>query len=529
MLELIRYDDNLPINLRVMEIRHYPWHTHKDIQIIYVMEGEIELKMTYSRYRLGKNNIHFIHSDDVHGVKSLSKNNLIIILSFNMEFFIDYYPNLDTQIFSTKVSEDIATYKKQLSIQALIFSILSELNKKEIGYKDRIKKFSFDLINVLYKDFRSFTVNLEQRTFEHQISYDTLQVDRISRIISYVYENYPYKLGLAELAEQENINNYYLSHLFQKIVGYSFRNFVSMVRIEMSEFELLTTVTPISRIAQNVGFSNAKYYIQNFQEWFGCHPQEYRKLYSREILGNAAAKFKELPLHSINEVLETHVKRSAFANTAPQIKTASLDCKKAETKLLPFSKYGISGNKIYSGYEAHKDCIDLLKKYLSNPFTEPEPPMFYDTDSYNHGLYTFNGLRKPLFWAYRFIYAQYNRVAQYDDWYIITISDEKMRIIVLNENNKSNQDFRFSLLQLHGNYQITQYHLKPDKSCFNYWQQLNFKDSLSDLEIQQINHMSEPEISFLNTFLQDGFDCSLTLEPQEIVLIDIQNFNASHK
>ena len=116
MLKKIQYEDGLPIKVQVLKIQEYPWHMHNDIQVIYVLEGEIDLKMTYTRYYLSKNHMHFIHSDDVHGVKGLTENNLVVVLSLNMDYFSQFYPELDTQVFTTKGSEDVATYKRQLAM-----------------------------------------------------------------------------------------------------------------------------------------------------------------------------------------------------------------------------------------------------------------------------------------------------------------------------------------------------------------------------------------------------------------------------
>ena len=52
MFQEINYEDELPVKVQVLEIEQIPWHTHNDIQIVYVLEGEIELKLTYARYRL---------------------------------------------------------------------------------------------------------------------------------------------------------------------------------------------------------------------------------------------------------------------------------------------------------------------------------------------------------------------------------------------------------------------------------------------------------------------------------------------
>ena len=92
----------------------------------------------------------------------------------------------------------------------------------------------------------------------------SFQTDRISRIICYVYENYSSKISLAAIAAEENINTYYLSHLFQRFVGKSFRDFINMSRVEMSEYEILATDKAISKIALDTGFSNYSYYIDAF-------------------------------------------------------------------------------------------------------------------------------------------------------------------------------------------------------------------------------------------------------------------------
>ncbi|MEG0156168.1 MAG: helix-turn-helix domain-containing protein, partial [Anaerovoracaceae bacterium] len=131
------------------------------------------------------------------------------------------------------------------------------------------------LINLLYQNFRQFTINKTQGFFNHKTAHDENHLELICRIVALVYDNYPYKLSLTEIAKNEHINAYYLSHLFQHFAGESFRGFLSMVRVEMSERFLLDSTLSISQISSEVGFSNPKYYVDNFKVWFGCHPKEY--------------------------------------------------------------------------------------------------------------------------------------------------------------------------------------------------------------------------------------------------------------
>lgn len=521
MLEKIQYEDDLPVKVQVLRIEQYPWHTHKDIQLIYVIEGEVELKLIYARYHLVKNNLHVIHNDDVHGFKGLSKDNLVVVLSLNMEYFLEFYPDLDRQVFSTKVHEDVATYKKQLVIKTFIFSIISEFHSCHKGYRERIRACSRELIAVLYQDFRGFRVNLEKRTFEHEVPHDMVQIDRISRVVAFVYQNYPYKLSLAAIAKQENINNYYLSHLFQRLVGDSFRNFVSMVRVEMSEFELLTTETSISQISQNVGFSNAKYYVENFRQWFGCHPREYRQLYRDKILGRAAVSVHSLPFDSINDVIEPYGETPVFKGAAEEVKSVEIPFKKQNTYPLRAETDRLPAAALYSDYEPHRDCLRFLKQYMVPPHTPLSLSTVADTDTRTDGLFTRNRMAKPLYHVCCFLERQYHLVGEHGSWYMVTLQDGNAQILFFNEDPKRCRDFEFHLFQMPGTYQITEYRLSAEHSCIAFWKQLNFAEPLDLQSKQQIEAMSAPRVSFQTVASSGSFTWAARLEPEDISFVEI--------
>lgn len=522
MLELIKYEEDLPIQVQLLRIKQYPWHTHKDIQIIYVIEGEVELKMTYTRYRLVQNNIHFIHSTDVHGFKEISKNNLVVVLSLSMEYFTEYFPDLDTQVFSTKVSEDVATYKKQMALKTYIFSIISEFYSRQKGYKERLKNLSQEMIKALYQEFRGFSVNVEKRTFEYKAPYDMVQIERISRVVSFVYQNYPYKMSLAAIAKQENINNYYLSHLFQRLVGDSFRNFVSMVRVEMSEFELLTTETSISQISQAVGFSNAKYYVENFRQWFGCHPREYRQLYKSEILGAAQVIIQELPLHTINDAIESYGESPVFKGAAEATRSAVFDFKKASRTVLPSPKGRTSAADLYRDYQPHQDCLALLKAYVRSPFPLPPDPVFSDTETCSGGMVALNGMAKPLYYVYQFLDMQFEQIGAWDLWYMITRKGDNAQILFFNESPDKDQDFEFHFFRMPGHYQITEHRLSAANSCIELWKQLQFAEPLARREQEQIKRMSEPRIRFQTTASSGSFTYCAQLAPMDICFTEVE-------
>lgn len=521
MLREIEYEKDLPVKVQVLQIQQCPWHIHDDIQIIYVLEGEVELKLTYARYRLTKNNIHFIHSADVHGFRALSDDNLVIVLSLNLDYFSKYHEDLIHQIFTTKVSENIATYKKQLVLKGHIFSIISELHGQKRGYKERITDISHALIDALYQDFRGFSVDLETRTFLHQVSRDPVQIERISRIVSFVYSNYPYKLSLSTIAEKENISSYYLSHLFQRLVGDSFRNFVSMVRVEMSEPQLLSTDNSIAQISANVGFSNAKYYIDNFTGWFGCHPKEYRQLYKDELLGNKPWLVKEMPFDSINDAIEPYEEMPAFTGASELVKAVSLDFRKLDL----FQKASVQcedPKRFYKGYDPQQDCLDFLGEMLSDPRSNKLPPISTDTAKSKNGTFTFNDMKKPLYYLREFLEDQFDTIADHSDWYIMTKSGPDAQLLFFSNNPENTQSIEFNMFNIPGKYKITEHRLEASSSCIMLWQQLGFKPQLTIDEKEQIERMSAPRISWRMISSSGSFTYSVKLGPLDIVFAEIE-------
>ncbi len=513
--------ENLPIKIEVYNIDSFPWHIHKDPQMIYVLRGEIELKHVFTHYRLKKDDIHIIHRDDIHGLKGLTEDNQVIFLSFDVKHFSKYFPTLNYQIFSGRRSSEGTPYPRQPEVKSCLLSMVSTLQNKAPGYEKRIEKLAHDMLDIMYADFRSFTVNRKDMHYVSQEAGDVIQIDRIGRVLSYVYANYPYKLSLADIAEQEHISTYYLSHLFQNMMGDSFRNFVSMARVEMSEVELLTTNNSISMISQHMGFSNAKYYIENFKYWFGCHPKDHREQSQKKIIGKAPVLISEIPFETLLKTLDANDQKSVFSGDASPLKLTSFDLKNAEISLRTLSNQKDAIRKQYENYDSHSECLEALRKYLKRATYDISSRPLYDTLGSTDGLLTINGLKKPLFWLQKLLRELYDGIAQTSDWHLITANGNNIQILFFNQGHSS-QDFEFSLFNMPGNYQITEHHLRENNACTDYWAQLNFRMNLSESERQQINSQCTPDISYKSVISSGTFTYSETLSPKEIVFTEIK-------
>lgn len=99
----------------------------------------------------------------------------------------------------------------------------------------------------------------------------------ISReVIEYVHLHYREQINLKQIADKFFMNATYLGRAFQKATGVNFKQYVNHIRIAESKKLLLNTNKLIYEIANEVGYTDSKYFIVKFTREVGKSPTEYR-------------------------------------------------------------------------------------------------------------------------------------------------------------------------------------------------------------------------------------------------------------
>lgn len=106
---------------------------------------------------------------------------------------------------------------------------------------------------------------------------DTHSRTPVREAMRYVEDNIRNPLSLREVAEHVHLNASYLSVLFKEQTNLTFGEYVTRCRLQRAKSLLLTTTLPIARIAEEVGYQTAKYFIKLFKEYEGTTPHQFRK------------------------------------------------------------------------------------------------------------------------------------------------------------------------------------------------------------------------------------------------------------
>ncbi len=102
----------------------------------------------------------------------------------------------------------------------------------------------------------------------------------IREALDYIENHYGEKITLESISDQLQMNSSYLSTLFKKETGETFQDYLTQYRIDRAKEMLTTTSETMASIALHVGYTDTRYFSQNFTRIVGIKPSLYRKMYS---------------------------------------------------------------------------------------------------------------------------------------------------------------------------------------------------------------------------------------------------------
>ncbi len=105
---------------------------------------------------------------------------------------------------------------------------------------------------------------------------DSQSSDIIGQVISFVDQHYMHDVGIGQIAEHLHITPNYLSTLFHKKTGATFMVYLTETRMLRAKELLADPNIQIQQVAEQVGYTSARYFTKLFTEFVGCYPSEYR-------------------------------------------------------------------------------------------------------------------------------------------------------------------------------------------------------------------------------------------------------------
>ena len=262
-------------NLSEYESGSFMWHWHPEIEITYVQKGTMCYKVNHMVYHLKEGDIVFNNSGALHsGTMENQKDCAYIPVTFDSRLIYGFFQ-------STVNSKYVDPVIQDSMLPAICIDQSEPWHKPFREYLLRIidldeKKPDFYELDITICLQSMWRLLLEHITYEPQASREnSLEYDRIKKILSYIEENYQNKITLNDIAGHIHLCESECTRLFKRHMNTTLFAFLQEYRIERS-LEFLQDDQPVSAVADKAGFSDPNYYSKVFAKIKGCSPREYR-------------------------------------------------------------------------------------------------------------------------------------------------------------------------------------------------------------------------------------------------------------
>ena len=253
----------------------FMWRWHPEIEITYVQKGTMCYKVNHMVYHLKEGDIVFNNSGALHsGTMENQKDCAYIPVTFDSRLIYGFFQ-------STVNSKYVDPVIQDSMLPAICIDQSEPWHKPFREYLLRIidldeKKPDFYELDITICLQSMWRLLLEHITYEPQASREnSLEYDRIKKILSYIEENYQNKITLNDIAGHIHLCESECTRLFKRHMNTTLFAFLQEYRIERS-LEFLQDDQPVSAVADKAGFSDPNYYSKVFAKIKGCSPREYR-------------------------------------------------------------------------------------------------------------------------------------------------------------------------------------------------------------------------------------------------------------
>ena len=237
-------------------------HWHRSVEIFAVCRGKLEFYLDDCLWHLAEGEFMIVNSNEVHAIDSPEPNETVV-LQIPLKMFENYYTGEQFIWFSHEPG------RRDQHFMDLVTELYRVYDEKETGYDLRANSIFYEIMYYLVKDYRMTQVGQEFMRKNRNLN-------RLSSITAYMKENYAGEMSLEEVARVFGYSPTYLSRMFQKYAGITFKSYLQSIRLGYALKDLESGKYNVTETALRNGFSGSKAMARAFRKRYGILPSEYQ-------------------------------------------------------------------------------------------------------------------------------------------------------------------------------------------------------------------------------------------------------------
>ncbi len=277
------FDPRQNMTAKDFEIFHYkdakfggvPVHQHDFFEVYFFISGNVEYSVEGKSYSLKSGDMLLINPLELHQprIGQHQKDYERIVLWINKSYLSSLCSN-DTSLsrcFDTTVPNHTNLLRLNAVEQSYISRMLKELLKESCGDTYGSDLAAKALLIRLLVELNRMTEGTKKQAVPQK---ETPVI--ITNVLDYIGEHYCEKISLSSIADEFFVSKYYLSHVFNAVVGTSLQRYVTLKRLIHAKQMLSSGIKP-TLAASSCGFGDYAAFYRSFMSEYGISPGEFAK------------------------------------------------------------------------------------------------------------------------------------------------------------------------------------------------------------------------------------------------------------
>ncbi|MGN8842021.1 helix-turn-helix domain-containing protein [Niallia sp. HCP3S3_B10] len=250
---------NLIANYHTLNL-NFPSHLHRCFELLFLMEGEMEVIISQKSYHLSTGQFLLILPYEIHSFITKSQSHAKICI-----FSPDYVPTFHKMIENGSLENPI--FNLSLEADSLVSRTLFK-----------------DSSNLLEQKACLYLLLSELMGQTSLIKGEKQDQELLHKLLTFIQAHFTESITLKSIAGKLGYNYNYLSKYFNHNVNMSFVDFLNETRVNYACYLLIYSDHNISEIAFLCGYESIRSFNRNFVKIKLCTPKEYRENHPRSFM-----------------------------------------------------------------------------------------------------------------------------------------------------------------------------------------------------------------------------------------------------
>lgn len=271
--EKVELKSDVGFEIRFVTMQHNsPYHWHRELEILYILNGHATVNMDGKRYELEPLDAIVIDYSKIHEVLYALPQTMGICIHVSKNLLYRFLPSQEVMTFRCArkrlKEEQVEAYERiRTALKEITILYVNQQKTYQLRSNSIILEILADLIDYFSEPISPVT------------SYTRLSnIERLEQVCDYVEHHHMEEITLQDAADELGLNREYFCRFFAKNMGVSFIKYVNEVRVNHIYQDILHTEDSIQEITERHGFFNQKLFYRTFKEHYGCTPREARNM-----------------------------------------------------------------------------------------------------------------------------------------------------------------------------------------------------------------------------------------------------------